>query len=388
MNQAYKHLNKETNEFIERVQDLEWKQFRGVNLDWINDVHFVHHPRSISTLDEYTEVFDEIDSMDRNKTMSGFCDSIAIAGPTGTGKTETYHEFERRYPEWHDERKGHLPVARAILRDSANARSGLFMSLLEGLNSLAANPFANRRTIPTVAYLENQVIWNLKHAGVKVFVIDEFQHLLDRDRHGNYILGRHTSSLVNDLKRTLEHANVALIPMGTPPMRMVLEFDPQFAERCSLKETTTFHNWGYDDEFKRFVAGYGMFMPFKEPSGFNRTRIARKIFEKIKAFEFIDTGRILTNTNFKNWVLDNKQKYSKNGDADKRKKWKKEVIDDSLYHRTLNDDDLKKFIDPDEKLRIRTNLRRVVKYMKKLARRALGRKMDCITEELIDETPF
>ncbi|HME50654.1 MAG TPA: TniB family NTP-binding protein [Candidatus Lokiarchaeia archaeon] len=377
MTLVYNHLNEETNKIMEIVGGLEEKQSIESKKKWTRQTHFVYHENARLTIDCVNDIFDQVTSVENTNELTEINNSIAIIGGTGTGKTETALEIMRQYPSSFTNERETVPIARAILRDGITGLTGLYYSLLEALGSPYACPPANKRTVIRVAHLESQLLWDVKAAGVKIFIIDEFQHLL----------GRNQQALVNQLKRTLQYSKIAFIPMGTFAMRELLELDPQLADRCAVKPYTKFHNWKSDKEFLEFLAAYEKYLPFPESSNLNSHNMANKIYEKMIRFEDAATGEILTYAKFKDWVDENKKRIIKQ-DPRGIKGWNSISVNDDLYDNALLDEQIKNFIDPENQLAIRTNLRHVVEYLKKLTRLGLVKKIDRITEELIDETPF
>lgn len=376
MTLVFSHLNQETNHIMEKARESDERLATEVKKDWANKNHYLYHEKGRLTIDCVNDIFDQVSSVEKQDDHEEINNSIAVLGGTGTGKTATAFEIIRQHPPSYTADKEIVPVARAVLRDAITGLTGLYYSLLEALGSPFAHPPSSNRTVIRIANLESQLLWAVKAAGVKVFIIDEFQHLL----------GRNQQALVNQLKRTLQYSKIAFIPMGTFSMRQILELDPQLADRCPVKPYTKFHNWRSDKEFLDFLAGYEQYLPFPEPSHLASITMATKIYEKVIRFEDVSTGEILTYKQFKEWVNHNKQKM-RGDDPRSINAWRNVTINDELYDNALLDERLKAVIDPANQLAIKTNLRHVVDYLKKLTRRGLAMKSCNITEALIDGTP-
>ncbi|MFX0102402.1 MAG: TniB family NTP-binding protein [Candidatus Hodarchaeota archaeon] len=377
MQLVYNHLNQETSELLEQIKDLSEKKSKKIRFNWINTPHFVFHDKARKTIDCLNEIYAELENIDDLSEMEEFCNTFSITGGTGTGKTATALEFMRQHPPSHNTEKEFIPISRALLRDGITGLTGLYYSLLEALGSPNSSPPANKRSVIRIANLENQLLWALKTAGVKILIADEFQHLI----------GRNQQSLVNQLKRTLQFSKVAFIPMGTPIMRDLIELDPQLSDRCQVKPYTKFHNWKSDKEFLEFLGGYEKFLPFDEKSNLKSSENANLIFEKVIRFEYKKTGELLTYKKFKDWIRE-KKKQRKSTDLRAENKWRNIEIDDNLYENMLNDGELKEFVDPENELVIRTNLRRVTTFIKKIARRGLLLGHNQINGDLINEIPY
>nr|MDO8119239.1 hypothetical protein [Candidatus Sigynarchaeota archaeon] len=96
----YNHVNERTSSFLEELETLPLPDRKQRKKDWINDVHFVFHEKARQTINAFNEIFDEVESNQRGASTGEFCNSIAVVGATGTGKTETSMEFMRQHPEW------------------------------------------------------------------------------------------------------------------------------------------------------------------------------------------------------------------------------------------------------------------------------------------------
>lgn len=155
----------------------------------------------------------------------------------------------------------------------------------------------------------------LRNTSIRMFFIDEFQH----------VLGRNQDDILEQLKHKMDFVKIPFIPMGTPDVKKVLQLDLQLADRCPIKDYTELSNWEFDNEVRRFLAGYEKFLPFPEPSKLSSRNISTLIWNRVK---FDLKGNIVT------------------------------------------------------------NLRHLVRYLKKVAVRSLRTKNDCISEEIINNTSY
>jgi hypothetical protein len=137
--------------------------------------------------------------------------------------------------------------------------------------------------------------------------------------------GRNQQAILDQLKRTMLVSQVPFVPVGVPEVEKVLQLDHQLADRCPIKEYSKLTNWELNNEFREFIASYEQFLPFPEPSDLSSKSRAMLIWDRSK---------------FSNG----------NGHA--------------------------------------TSLRHLVRYIKKLAIRALRKNLDCITEEVIIDTSY
>ena len=137
--------------------------------------------------------------------------------------------------------------------------------------------------------------------------------------------GRNQQAILNQLKRTMLVSHIPFVPIGIPQVSDILQLDSQLADRCPITEYSSLNHWHLDKDFRSFLAGYERFLPFPEPSNLSSGDRSRKIFEKVIFQRRNNNGRI-------------------------------------------------------------TNLRRVVKFLKKAAINALMEAHECILEEVLDVT--
>ncbi|MFX1384218.1 MAG: TniB family NTP-binding protein [Promethearchaeota archaeon] len=137
--------------------------------------------------------------------------------------------------------------------------------------------------------------------------------------------GRNQQAILNQLKRTMLVSRVPFVPVGIPEVEKILHLDQQLADRCPVKNYSKLTNWEFSNEFRRFLAGYEQYLPFPDPSRLSSKSVSELIWNRVKF------------TNGGNYV---------------------------------------------------TNLRHLVRYLKKVAVRALRKDFNCITEEIINETSY
>jgi hypothetical protein len=94
--------------------------------------------------------------------------------------------------------------------------------------------------------------------------------------------GKNQQSILNQLKRTMIISRVPFVPVGTPEVESVLSLDAQLADRCPVNEFSTLRYWSFDSEFRKFLAGYEQFLPFPVPSGLGDKNTALSIFEMVQ----------------------------------------------------------------------------------------------------------
>lgn len=134
---------------------------------------------------------------------------------SGTGKTTTAETFRDAY----EARALHTPGERPIVivpLDKACTSRRLFVAILRVLG----DPSAEKGTEDV---LKARTIMTLKRLRVRLLVIDEIQHLTERNSEHN--------DICDVLKRFLDDAVVPLVLLGTDKAAPTLNANPEFANR-------------------------------------------------------------------------------------------------------------------------------------------------------------
>ncbi|MFX1257491.1 MAG: TniB family NTP-binding protein [Promethearchaeota archaeon] len=302
----FSHLNESTISFMEKPIEAK--------IQWIVDDHFVYYEKAKRCLEQLDWIYEQSIYI-KDDDFPSDLEGLTIIGDSGAGKTSIVKEFIRLHSVEHHASYEAYPVAYAMLKDSITGLKGLYSSLLSAFNHPFADPDSFKYKKVTIDQLEEVLVHTLKNTKTLVFFIDEFQHAS----------GRSQQAILNQLKRTMLVSRVPFIPTGTPDVKKVLQLDLQLADRCPIKNYTELTNWEFDNEFRRFLAGYEKFLPFTEPSNLSSRLMAELIWNRVK---FQIKGTIIT------------------------------------------------------------NLRHLVRYLKKVAVRSLRMGNECITEEIINDTSY
>lgn len=303
---SFAHLNELTILFMEKsVQE---------KVEWIIADHFIYYEKAKKCLEQLDWIYEQSVYV-KNDDFPSDLEGLTIIGDSGAGKTSIIKEFIRLHSTKHHKSYEAYPVAYAMLKDSITGLKGLYSSLLSAFNHPFADPDSFRYKKVTIDQLEEVLIHTLKNTKTMLFFIDEFQHAR----------GRNQQAILNQLKRSMLVSRVPFVPTGTPDVKKVLQMDLQLADRCPVKNYTELTNWEFDNEFRRFLAGYEKFLPFPEPSNLSSRNMSELIWNRVKI---------------------------------------------------------------DVKGNIVTNLRHLVRYLKKVSVRALRTENDCITGEIINDTSY
>lgn len=275
-NLTYRHLNETTNRAMEG-ELFEGFRVAGVTEElrtrmlWSRRKHFAYHPPVQEIIDELEWAFTQIDSLDEGEVVDLI--SLAIVAPSGCGKSSIIREFARIHSPVHHPTHEGYPVRHALLKDGDTGLKGLYSALLFPFN----HPLSRDEAAPkgvTVDRYENALLGQMEKAGTRMFFPDEFQH----------VKGKNMKSLVNQLKHTMDIAQVPFVPTGTPDVRAILHADLQLADRFPVMElemmsiSTTRQARAY----QTFLKGYEEFMPLPEPSQLGSVDIATAVFNKVR----------------------------------------------------------------------------------------------------------
>jgi hypothetical protein len=73
-----------------------------------------------------------------------------------------------------------------------------------------------------------------------------------------------------------------MVLVGTNRLKIILQEDIQLADRCPVMDYSSLENWSFSSDFKKFLASYEKFIPLPEPSNLASDELARAIFERIR----------------------------------------------------------------------------------------------------------
>lgn len=170
---------------------------------------------------------------------------LLIIGEPGVGKTMSLEQYCSHYPAIQSEDGTVRPVVRMTLPPRARIKS-VQTELLRALG----DPKPDFGTIPTQT---NKLYTLLKACRVELLILDETQHLYDRERSHSIL-----QLVVDWLKTLIEETRIPVVLAGIPVARDILDHDRQLARRfSSIYEIRPFTP--VDDksvkEYRRFVRG-------------------------------------------------------------------------------------------------------------------------------------
>ncbi|WNR43006.1 TniB family NTP-binding protein [Paenibacillus roseipurpureus] len=224
----------------------------------------VHHPK-------YENLLEELETLLNLSEGSVSPDGLFIIGPTGAGKSTVTKEFTARYPreikETDDRVYTHIPVLRVVVPPKATPRM-LASKILEDMG----DPFSHKGS---ESELTSRIHHFAKELGIKGFIFDEFQHLIDADTE--YVLA--TAS--NWVKTFTEEIGIAVILCGMPESVKVFISNPQLDRRFCNKVALEAFAYGTVEEiltFRVFLQKVDKMLPFAELANLADPRMADKLY--------------------------------------------------------------------------------------------------------------
>jgi len=164
-----------------------------------------------------TTVLDLIERCLRNSAYSADPKSLFIGGDTGVGKSTLIGAFMSRHPRVVGDEVDTVPVLAASMPAVATVKS-----TASALLSALGDPKAYNGEL---AKLTSRLLHYLEACNVKMIVLDEFQHVIDRE--SSKVLAR----TADWLKTVLDGSGIPLVLVGLPHSERILDENPQLARR-------------------------------------------------------------------------------------------------------------------------------------------------------------
>jgi hypothetical protein len=223
------------------------------------EILFIHHPRLRAVQRK----------MDRCVEWSTgarepYC--LLVVGQTGVGKTTLITDYVARNPREITPEATVIPVLSAGIPAPATMKA-MATELLTKLG----DPMAQRGTL-------SQQTWRLRRllefCQVKLIVLDEFNHFIDRD--SDKVL----RSVADWLKVLIDTTGIPMVLVGTLNSRSVLDANEQLRRRFGTHERLDPFRWDEEGEsqFRRFLKELDGRLPLPERSALADGDMAFRFF--------------------------------------------------------------------------------------------------------------
>lgn len=220
----------------------------------------IEHPR----YKEISELIKECHLLSIGSVEPG---TLYLFGDTGVGKSTVLKDYTKKYPRYTDNGTTIVPILFVTVPVGATPKS----VASEFLSSLG-DPNYDKGTQTS---LDSRVFSFIEKCGVQLIIIDEFQHLIDRDT-------KHVLNRASDwLKVLTEKAKVPIILCGMPESEKIFLHNEQIGRRFSVREElTSFKYLTRDDqkEFRTFLYILDKQLPFTHQSNLADSHISEKIY--------------------------------------------------------------------------------------------------------------
>lgn len=222
---------------------------------------FVEYPR-------FTGIVNQVAHCHTYSEVAAEPECMFIGGLPGAGKTTLQNHYLRRFPREVRDRAIHVPVLCGRVPNRATDKTLVTELLLRLEDPAAESGTSHNQTIRLRRFIEA--------CGVKLIILDEFQHFLDKDSW------KVLKTVSDWLKNLIDEAGVPIVLIGMPYAVHILDAlgNEQLQRRFAVRATLDPFNWGTQDErteFRAFLKTVDDQLPLNEPS---------RLFDPLTAFRF------------------------------------------------------------------------------------------------------
>ncbi len=192
---------------------------------------------------------------------------LFIKGPSGTGKSSMYEQFEQKYPRRQTEDGAIVPVLAAGIPIPATIKN-LATRLLKKLG----DPAADKGTTYNQTLRLNQLV---KDCRVELIILDEFQHFIDRDSD------KVMQTISDWLKTLINDTRLPMVVIGMPHADEVLDANAQLRRRFSARVELKPFSWKISEhrlEFRAFLKVLDENLPLIERSNLADEALAFRFY--------------------------------------------------------------------------------------------------------------
>lgn len=191
-----------------------------------------------------------------------------VVGPSGSGKTTTLRSYADRFPPVSESERDRLP----ILLVEAPARATP-KGLAEVMLSALGDPAPSKGTLQSMT---RRVEGLLRARGVELVMLDEFQHLIDRQKSTNLV----AYDAADWIKGLLNTQICPVVLSGTELAIKVIEANEQLQRRCMSVISLDALPFGTREEcayFQGILEAFDTVLPFERPSDLSKLELAARI---------------------------------------------------------------------------------------------------------------
>lgn len=247
----------------------------------------------------YKEVFDRLKETHLLSVGSTQPDGVFLSGLTGVGKTTLLKDYAGSYPRKRIGGVTKVPILYFKVPVGASPKS-VASQALYGLG----DPNFERGTL---VQLSTRLLSFVKKCKVEMIIIDEFQHLIDRDT-------QHVLNNASDWVKTfMEEAEVPVLICGMPESKKVFEVNYQLDRRFCIRQTLEAFKYRTKEnqiEFRAFLNQVDQELPFSEPAFLADAHLSEKFYYATNGVPFyimkiLEQATVLAAKNGKDKLTEN-----------------------------------------------------------------------------------
>jgi len=193
---------------------------------------------------------------------------MLVLGPSGSGKTITLHRYKGDHPPVIEAERDRIPILLVEAPPRATPKG-----LAEVMLAALGDPAPSKGTLQSMS----RRVENLLEArGVELVMLDEFQHLVDRQS----ATGRVAYDAADWIKGLLNKRICPIVLSGTELASQVIEANEQLHRRCASIIHLKPLPFGTQDErryFRGILQEFDSGLPFDKPSGLADMDFAARI---------------------------------------------------------------------------------------------------------------
>ena len=185
--------------------------------------------------------------------------NLLILGRSGNGKSSVLERFVHAHPILMTADGAPIAPIVQIQMPATPDESELWSTILWALG------ISHREKDP--AHIKkNEVKSTLQYVGLRMLVIDEFNHLVNA--------GKRAGELLSAIKELSNALNISIVAAGTEAAINALSSDMQMRKRF---DCVVLRPWAANAEYKRFLASYIALLPLARPSALSGD-VVRAVF--------------------------------------------------------------------------------------------------------------
>lgn len=192
---------------------------------------------------------------------------VPLFGPSGSGKSTIVESCECAHPSYRDDYGLKVPVVRMKVPSRPTVK-GLVTELLYALE----DPLYDKGTEQSMLIRLRRL---LKAAAVRMVVLDEFQHFVDK---ASYQVMHHVA---DTLKVIADETRVVLVVVGLERSMAVIEQNEQLARRCIKQIMLPYFDWASTQlrqEFRSILRAVDKKLEYLDAVKLSDEKIAFRIF--------------------------------------------------------------------------------------------------------------